>query len=101
MESDFTSRKPMHRDSEIKEVRFKDNTFLLHPTDQGMTYQDFGPETVIKVAACEGFYDDWTAYFETPQTPFHNVLDYGNKLPEQTAKELFPNWAKKGLKWRN
>jgi len=29
-----------------------------------------------------------------------DVLNYGNKMPEQAAKELFPEWAKKGLNWR-
>lgn len=86
--------------SETKEVRLKDSPFLLQLTGRGMTYQDYGPETVIKVAACAGDYGDWTAYYETPTTPFGNVLKYGNKLPEQVAKELFPEWTKRGLAWR-
>lgn len=85
---------------EIKEVALKDNPFLLGLTDQGSTYQAYSPDTIIKVAARVGDYGDWTAYYLTPFTPFGNVLDHGNKLPEQAAKELFPEWAKKGLNWR-
>lgn len=86
---------------EIKAIRLADNQFLRGLVDRGMVYEGYDPEiTVIKVAACEGFFEDWTAYFETPYTPFHNVLDYGNKLPKQIAEELFPEWAKKNFKWR-
>jgi len=86
---------------EIKEVALKDNPFLLGLTNQGMTYQDYGPDTIIKVAARLGDYGDWTAHYLTPFTPFGDVLNYGNKLPEQAAEELFPEWAKKGLNWRS
>jgi len=85
---------------EIKEVALKDNPFLLGLTNPGMTYQDYSPDTIIEVAARLGDYGDWTAYYLTPQTPFKDVLNYGNKMPEQAAKELFPEWAKKGLNWR-
>jgi len=44
-------------------------------------------------------YGDWTAYFSTPFT-FGDVLNCGNKMPQQVAEELFPEWAKKGLNWR-
>ena len=87
-------------DFEIKEVALKDNPFLLSLTDRGLVYQDYSPDTIIKVAARGGNYGDWTAYFLTPYAPFGDVLNYGNKLPEQAAKELFPEWAKKGLNWR-
>ncbi len=90
----------MDKSHEIKEVKLNDNTFLLGLTDPGMVYQDYLPRTTIKIAASEGFYNDWAAYFETPETPFHNVLEYGNKLPQSVAEDLFPEWKKKGLKWR-
>jgi hypothetical protein len=90
----------MESEYEIKEVALKDNPFLLGLTNRGMTYQNYGPETIIKVAVRRGKYGDWTAYFQTPETPFGDVLNYGNKMPEQAAKELFPEWAKKGLNWR-
>lgn len=89
-----------HKRSEVKEVKLKDNPFLLQLIDKGSTYQDYSPDAVIKVGACEGDYNDWTAYYETPTTLFGNVLELGNKLPEQAAKELFPEWAKSNLKWR-
>jgi hypothetical protein len=90
----------MEPESEIKEVALKDNPFLLGLTNPGMTYQGYSLDTVIKIAACAGDYGDWTAYYLTPSTPFGDVLNYGNKLPEQAAKELFPEWDKKGLNWR-
>lgn len=88
------------KNTEVREVKLKNNQFLLHLTDKGMVYQGYDPETIIKVAACEGHFNDWAAYFETPETPFHDVVHFGNKLPEDTAKELFPEWEKKGLRWR-
>lgn len=90
----------MESEYEIKEVALKDNPFLLGLINKGMTYQDYSPDTIIKVAARQGNYGDWTAYYSTPDTPFGDVLNYGNKMPEQAAKELLPEWAKKGLNWR-
>jgi len=90
----------MHKSHETKDVKLKENPFLLGLTRQGMVYQHCSPDTVIKVTAAEGFYGEWAAYFETPYTPFRNVLDYGNKLPEEVAAALFPEWTKKNLKWR-
>jgi hypothetical protein len=87
-------------DCEIKDAMLKDHPFLLGLTSQGMVYQGYSPETVIKVAACKGKYGDWTAYFLTPDTPFGDVLNYGSKLPQVVAQDLFPEWAKKGLNWR-
>lgn len=89
-----------HKYSETKVVKLSSDPFLLSLTDQGMTYQGLHPSTAISVAACEGDYGDWTAYFAMPDTPFGNVLDYGNKMPEDAAKRIFPEWAKRGLKWR-
>jgi hypothetical protein len=87
-------------ESEIKEVALKDHPFLLGLTNPGMVYQGCSPDTIIKIAAKRGEYGDWTAYFSTPWTPFGNVLRYGNKMPQQAAAELFPQWANKGLNWR-
>lgn len=88
-----------HRES--KEVKLQDNPFLLSLVSQGMTYQGASPDKTIIVVAVEGDYDDWTAYFETPWTPFGrtHVAEFGNKLPEEAAAELFPEWAER-LKWR-
>lgn len=90
----------MGNDHEIKKVKLRDNPFLLGLTNRGMTYQGYGPDTIIKVAARHGNHGDWTAYFETPKTPFGDVLNFGNKLPQQAAIELFPEWATRGLNWR-
>ncbi len=87
--------------TDIKDVRLGDNQFLLRLTGRGTVYEGYEPDTVIKVAACEGYAGDWTAYFVTPNTPFGDVLKYGNKLPEETARELFPEWARTSLKWRD
>ena len=90
----------MESEHEIKEVALKDHPFLLGLISKGMAYQDYSPDTIIKLAARRGNYGDWTAYFATPETPFGDLLLRGNKLPEQAAKELFPEWANKGLNWR-
>jgi hypothetical protein len=89
----------MHKNQEPKMIKLRDNKFLSSLTDQGMVFQDMSLDTEIKVVACEGSYDEWAAYFQTPDTPFGNVADYGNKLPEKVAAEIFPDWAKK-FKWR-
>lgn len=89
-----------HKWSGVKEVKLKDNPFLLQLIGRSMAYQGYSPDAVIKVGACEGNYNDWAAYYETPTTLFGNVLEFGNKLPEQAARELFPEWAKRNLKWR-
>ncbi len=41
---------------EIKEVALKDHPFLLGLTNPGMAYQDYSPDTIIKVAAEAGNY---------------------------------------------
>ncbi len=84
---------------EAKTVRLMDNPFLLSLTTKGSTYEDVSPDKTITVVAIEGDYGDWAAYFETPWTPFGNVAEYGNKLPLDAAKQLFPDFAKR-LKWR-
>jgi hypothetical protein len=63
-----------------------------------MTYQGKNPDTVNTVLAGTGFYNDWAAYFETPFSK-GRVKDFGNKLPEAVAKDLFPDLAKR-LKYR-
>jgi len=86
---------------ESKEVKLRDNPFLLSLIEKGRTFEGESPDKTILVVAVEGYYDDWAAYFETPYTPFGSsqVAEYGNKLPEEAAAQLFPEWAKR-LKWR-
>lgn len=86
--------------NEIKEIHLGDNWFLASLTEKGLVYAGYGPETLVKIAACEGHFGDWAAYYSTPTTPFNDVVAFGNKLPEEVARELFPNWAKRGLRWR-
>jgi len=81
-----------------KQVRLRYNSFLLSLISPGATFQDYSPDAIITVVAVEGDFGDWTAYFETPET-VGIVAEYGSKLPEAAAKELFPDWAKR-LKWR-
>lgn len=83
---------------ESKEVKLQDNPFLLSLTEQGLTYQGASPDKSIVTVAVRGYYDDWAAYYETPWTPFGRVAEYGDKLPEEAAAQLFPEWAKR-LSW--
>jgi len=81
-----------------KNVRLRDNSFLLSLISPGATFQDYSPDAIITVAAVEGDFGDWSAYYETPWT-VGIVSEFGNKLPEAAAKELFPDWSER-LKWR-
>ncbi|MFH1015498.1 MAG: hypothetical protein V1771_00665 [Chloroflexota bacterium] len=88
-----------HKNIESKKVKIGDVPFFTDLLDHGMVFQDKGPEFEVEVVACEGFYGEWAAYFDTPETPFHDVAAYGNKLPEAVATSIFPDWAKR-LRWR-
>lgn len=81
-----------------KKVRLGDNPFLKSLTERTMPYASASPDKVITVAAVAGRYNDWTAYYQTPWCG-QRVAEFGNKLPEEAATQLFPDWAKR-LKWR-
>ncbi len=83
---------------EEKKVKLGDHPFLTSLTEHSMVYEGESLDKVITVVAVEGYHDDWAAYFETPWTGLP-VAEYGNKLPEEVAAALFPEWAKR-LKWR-
>lgn len=83
---------------EEKRVKMGDNPFLTSLTEHSMVYQGCSLETVIRVVAVEGYYGDWAAYYETPWMVI-SPAEFGNKLPEEAAAQLFPKWAKR-LKWR-
>lgn len=85
---------------EVKKVQLQDHSFLLSLTSQGSVYQGYSAAQTIRIGASADDYGCWAAYYQTPSTPFGDVLGYGNKLPEEVAKDLFPEWAKSGLKWR-
>lgn len=84
-----------------KKVRLGDYTFLRSLTEWPMLYTGASPDTIITVAAAEGYYHDWAAYFQTPESGPNRVAKLGNKLPQKAAEEIFPDWAKKGLEWRD
>lgn len=88
--------------AESKKVKLRDHPFLVALTSPGSTYQDFGLDTEVLIVACEGNTNDWTAYFRPPWLAenVELVCDYGNKLPEEVACDLFPEWAKQ-KKWRS
>jgi hypothetical protein len=89
------------KEIESKKVKLRENEFLASLTSPGSTYQDFGPDTEVLIVAVEGFNDDWAAYFRPPWLAENEdlVRDYGSRLPEEVACDLFPEWAKR-LKWR-
>lgn len=80
------------------QVRLDSHPFFKGLLDQGMVYQDYPPDTVITVRAKKGDFNDWAAYFEIPNMP-GPVLQYGTKLPEKVAVELFADFAP-DLKYR-
>lgn len=91
----------MVAEKESKRVKLGDNPWLKSLTEHAMVFEGQPIDYEIIVVAVRGQYGDWAAYFETPWTPFGSarVADYGNKLPETVAAEIFPEWAKE-LKWR-
>lgn len=77
----------------------KDLHFLAMP---GFCWaKDGGLGKIITVVAVEGGVQDWTAYHETPWTGSDqfSIASNGDKLPQEVAEEIFPEWAKK-FKWR-
>lgn len=90
--------KQSKRKIETKKIRLGDNPFLKSLTEWPRTYAGASPDKVITVAAVAGGHDDWTAYYQTPWCG-QRVADFGNKLPEEPAGQIFPDWAKR-LKWR-
>ena len=81
-----------------KEVRLSDYAFLLMMTKPGWCWQGESPNRVVTVVAVEGSIGDWAAYLETPQSG-KQVAEFGDKLPESVAEEIFPEWAKR-FAWR-
>ncbi len=83
---------------ETKTIKLGDHPFFADLTHQALTFQDFTIDHEITVMAVAGRYGDWAAYFESPQF-MGRIREYGSKMPEQVAADLFPEWAKR-LKWR-
>lgn len=89
----------MERRTETKRIKIADDPFLIELTASWASFAGSSPDRLIEVVAVEGFAGDWTAYYETPTMPFHNVADYGDKLPPDAAARLFPEWATQ-YRWR-
>ena len=87
--------------TKTEERRFKleAHPFLRSLTGRGLVYEGYPLDTVIKVAAGEGFAGDWEAYFEVPGIG-GDVIGLGNKLPQEVAEVFFPEWAKR-FRWRD
>jgi hypothetical protein len=98
-EPNWEMEKQSKRKIETKKVRLGDNPFLKSLTEWPRTYAGTSPDKVVKVAAVTGKHDDWAAYYQTPWCGAAQVADFGNKLPEEAAAQIFPDWAKR-LKWR-
>lgn len=79
-------------------LRLAENAFLDSLTEPGMVWCDFAPDKVIRLLAVKGQCGDWTAYYETPDSG-NRLREFGRKLPEDVAGELFPDWAKR-FRWR-
>jgi len=87
------------REIEAREMKLGDHPFLRSLTEWPRNYAGADPETVITVVAVAGYHDDWAAYYRSPWCPAERVPELGNKLPEDAATEIFPEWAKR-LAWR-
>jgi hypothetical protein len=61
-----------------------------------------GLGAIITVVAVEGAVQDWSAYHQTPWIDSNeaSVAANGDKLPQEVAELIFPEWAKK-FSWRN
>lgn len=84
---------------ETKQVHLGDYPFLLILTRPGMSWGGASPTQVITVVAVEGGVGDWAAYCQVPWITPEMAASNGDKLPKETAEEIFPEWAKK-YKWR-
>jgi len=73
--------------------------FLAMP---GFCYSKSGLSTIITVVAVEGGVNDWSAYHQTPwiDSDEASVAANGDKLPQEVAEQIFPDWAKE-LSWRD
>ncbi len=78
---------------------YKDLHFLATP---GFCWAKEGLDKIITVVAIVGEVNDWAAYHETPQTGSdkYSVLTIGDKLSQEVASLIFPEWAKK-YEWRH
>lgn len=78
---------------DTKKIKLKDHPFFLGLKSGGMIYDGKSADKEITIVAKTGNYDDWAAYFETPDS-HGRVAEYGAKMPESVAKFFFPDVAK-------
>lgn len=91
----------MHKSSETRQVKLSDHPYLDELRDPPFVWQGYPADHIIRVTACEGYLNDWAAYMETPFTLFKDEVNFGNKIPQDVAEAIFPEWAKSKLKWRS
>lgn len=84
--------------TEEKRLKLGSHPFFKSLTGPGSTYEGEPLDKIIRVVAVEGDYDMWAVYYETPDC-HGDVAGLGNKLTEEVATALFPEWAKR-LNWR-
>ncbi len=76
---------------ELKSVSFQDDPFLLLMTSYGSTWWGRAATDTLVVAAVKRTHGNaWSAYMEDPHWGPERVVDYGNKMPEDAARRLFP-----------
>jgi len=73
-----------------RNVTFQDDPFLLGLTTEGANWSGKAPTDSLVVAAVLGRRRDWCAYSEDPYWGPGRVTEFGNKLPEEAARRLFP-----------
>lgn len=84
------------RFSERRTVAFQDDPFLLDLTDESSTWWSAEGADMLLVVAVQSYGGyQWAAYYESPQWGPLYVKDFGNKIPEDAARRLFPGepWA--------
>ena len=87
--------------SEQRSVAFQIDPFLMSLTEEGSTWWGRAPTDILVIAACAGSVrPDWAAYYENPQHGSHRVREYGNKIPEEAARRLFPGKPWSDLRYR-
>lgn len=63
-------------------------------TGSGYCYENYSLDHLVWAAAVRGAVDDWAVYIESPYMRGRDfVPGSGIKMHEETAREMFPEWA--------
>lgn len=91
----------MNRAYELKMLPFHSTPLLLRFLRDGAAFQGFSPSTVLMIVAIRGSGGkDWAVYADIVLDPYL-VINWGMKLPRETAEALFPHWKSDlGLEYR-